>query len=511
MDAIAQLALMAKAKRVFESDTTFLSFPALSPLSYLPEALRFGSATEMTADDLREESEFARTANQLPRSVIAPVYSPEYLWDVYRDVLETARLATPSLAPVDSGALAAARSLLYATDADGLRIDSDTMRTYKQHRDAVIKAHEEFRNQQLTAETSTDPAVQARWKDEDEPRLREGIRQLEDAWVSSGSKAEVEAAQQVEQAAAAVSPISGWSEWRSAFQGDLDLATDTNQIRFAITSYSPYDIFSADDWPRFTLSGDEIRQLAEEAPAELREIFAGGSGGSEIESLSFEYRSVSVTRPWLRPNLFTSRFWRLPDGAEPLSDGQGGGRCPAYICALVFARNVTVKHREQSGGNTAIPVAQILQFEEAALSPMFVQLATDAQLVAAKPPEPLVATPLIATAAVQPMLPGRASLRLRATAFGEGALAMRVAAPIATPTAAPAAASAPATRLIRMPRGRLLAGIEAVGPPAQPAPEPAPPPPAPPAPERVGEVMILAFICKRIGRSPDPDPALSWG
>jgi len=504
MDAIAQLALMAKAKRVFESDTTFLSFPALSPLSYLPEQLQFGSVTEMTADDLREESEFARTANQLPRSVIAPTYTPEYLWDVYREVLETARLATPSLAPVDSGALAAARVLLYATDADGLRTDSDTMRAYKQHRDAVIKAQEDFRNQQLTAETSTDPAVQARWKEEDEPRLRDGIRQLEDTWVSSGFKAEVEAAQQVEQAGAAISPISGWSEWRSAFQEDLDLATDTNQIRFAITSYSPYDIFSA-DWPRFTLSGDEIRQLAEEAPAELREIFASGSGGSEIESLTFEYRSVAITRPWLRPSLFASRFWRLPGGTEPLSDGQGSGRCPAYICALVFARNVTVKHREQSGGGRAIPVAQILQFEKAAMSPMFAQLATDAQLVAVKPTEPMVAAPLVATAAVQPMLPSRASLRLRATAFGEAGLARRVAAPMA----APVAVSPPGTRLIRVPRGRLLGGIEAVGAPAEPGPEP--PPPPPPAPERVGEVMILAFICKRIGRSPDPDPALTWG
>ena len=52
MDALAQLALMAKAKRVFEALETFLSFPALSPLSYLPDELRFGNAGEMTPDDL---------------------------------------------------------------------------------------------------------------------------------------------------------------------------------------------------------------------------------------------------------------------------------------------------------------------------------------------------------------------------------------------------------------------------------------------------------------------------
>ena len=500
MDAIAQLALMAKAKRVFESDTTFLSFPALSPQSYLPEQLRFGSATEMTAQDLIEASEFARTVNQVPRSVIAPIDEGEYLWDIYSEVLETARVAAPSVAPVDAGTLAAALALLYVTDADGLRTDSETLRAYKQHRDAVIEAQEDFRNQQLTAESSTDAAVQARWKDEVEPRLRDAIQQLEDAWVGSGFKTQVEAAQQVEQAGAAGSPTTVWTEWRSAFQEDLDLVTDTNQIRFALTGYSPFDIFSADDWPRFTLSSDEIGQLTAEAPAELREIFASGSGASEIESLSFEYRSASVTRPWLRPGLFKSRFWRLPEGAEALADGEDGGRCPAYICALVFVRNVVVKYLERPVASDGVPVVQILQFEKAALSPKFAQLATYAELVATKPADPVVAAPFPAETALQPMVASRASLHLRAAAFGDAGLESRVAAP---------AVATPVTRLLRVPRGRLLGGIEAVGPPAEPTAEP--PPPPPPAPERVGEVMILAFICKRIGRSPDPDPALSWG
>jgi len=42
MDAAAQLAVMAKAKLVFETPGTFLSFPALSPLSFRPGDRRPG-------------------------------------------------------------------------------------------------------------------------------------------------------------------------------------------------------------------------------------------------------------------------------------------------------------------------------------------------------------------------------------------------------------------------------------------------------------------------------------
>ena len=42
--------------------------------------------------------------------------------------------------------------------------------------------------------------------------------------------------------------------------------------------------------------------------------------------------------------------------------------------------------------------------------------------------------------------------------------------------------------------------------------EPAPPPPPPPAPQaNPEEIAILAFICRRVPRCPDPDPTLAWG
>ena len=81
--------MMTKAKAIFESDDTFLSFPALSPLSYSAEQLAFVVPGDLTPQRLNDASEFAHVANQIPRGVLAPVAQGEYLWEVYRDVLAT--------------------------------------------------------------------------------------------------------------------------------------------------------------------------------------------------------------------------------------------------------------------------------------------------------------------------------------------------------------------------------------------------------------------------------------
>jgi hypothetical protein len=65
MDATAQLALMTKAKIVFERPGTFLSFPALVPIAFSPAELDFGKALS----DPKVSAalvEFSRAVNQCP-------------------------------------------------------------------------------------------------------------------------------------------------------------------------------------------------------------------------------------------------------------------------------------------------------------------------------------------------------------------------------------------------------------------------------------------------------------
>jgi hypothetical protein len=494
VDNSAQLALMTKAKLVFESESTFLSFPALSPLSYPPDRLKFGTAGEMTAQDLSDLSEFARITNQIPRGVLAPVEEGEYLWDVYQEVLETKQLSAGAMSTEEKAQYDEAMAFLYTHSADGLRQPSAALTAYCQYRDAHIKTQEDYKNRQFTAEWSADPAVQAQWRDVDEPRLRQEVQRLEQEWLTQGFRAQVEEAQQVEQACNARAPSRTWDEWQKAFIDDLDKDTDTNQIRFAETGFSPSDLFDTGSWLRFTLTNAEMTRLIRQAPPELQAIYGSDMADPSIDSMSFEYRSVAVIRPWFRPALFKARFWRLGTAGGELSNGGNPpqGDCPAYIVALVFARNVTIQHRQQTGARaeklenpgTLLTLAPNIQLRQLSL----------ARATAVSPGRTMRATDIGATRAVsmQPRValaaPQKALLLKSQTFSALGQI--RELRPIPTPGPRPLPTPSPKQ------------------PPAPP--EPAQPP-APPQAPPTDEVTILAFICKRLPRCPDPDPALTWG
>ena len=473
MDTFTQLALMAKAKRVFESDDTFLSSPALSPIAYEPEELTFAAPGEMTPQSLALMSEFARLTNAIPRGAIAPQEEAEYLWDVYRDVLETAQLAGGDLSPADTPRYEAATNLLYTRSADGLVSDSDAYTTYKQHRDAHIAALEDYRNRQLSAESSLDPADQARWRDDEEPRLREEVWRFEERWRTDGRKADIEEALQVEQACAVRAPSLVWNEWKTSFNADLDTQTDTSLINFAATAFSPYDFVDDNTWPRFTLTRPEMTRLVGEAPPELVERL-GSSAHEDILRVSFEYRSVAVSRPWFKPALFKSRIWRLPNGAEALSDGTAAlrGRCPAYIAAIVFARNISIERRPPAAPRPA----------DTGHSQR-----TDVRVPRRRP---VVRDHRDATR--NHLSAGRSIvvLQQRTRPDEDGRRARG-----STPRPA-----------VRVNRGGFASMRPRGGLPARNV--PSAPPLAPTTP--TSELTVLAFICKRVSRCPDPDPQLSW-
>jgi hypothetical protein len=477
VDAAAYLALLSKAKRVFESEATFLSFPVLSQLTYDVADLRF-SGDEPAAQRLAALSEFSRVTNRIQRGVVAAIDGDEYLWDVYDDILSNAEVADPVLTEEQEKECAAAFGLLYTETAEGLKQDSPALASYKSLRDSYIHAVEEYRNRQLTADLSADPAVKAQWV-ADEPELQQAIADIEASWQSTGRRAEVEAAQQVERSYNAKAPALRWDDWRESFVADLDLATDTNQIRFAATVYSPSDVFDRDDWLRFTLAGDEIVALCDQAPEELREIVGDVATASAIESVSFEYRSVALDRAWLERSVFESRFWRLgPDGGE-LSDGGDppNGRCPAYAVALVFARRITVTW-------TSAPPAG-----DEGTDPRRLLVLRPDLLQRLRLPRPVVVPRPRLSTTLTGARPGTFATLRRLTPLP----------PAATQPSPQVRGAAPRLdlRLTRM-RHPLVTGLP------EPAPEEHPPS------SSGDDVTILGFLCKRVPRCPDPDPSLDW-
>jgi len=528
LEPFAQLALMAKAKLVFESENTFLSFPALSPLSYPPERLKFVKpGGEVTPQDLADLSEFARITNRIPRGVLAPEDEEEYLWDVYHEVLTTAQISSGSMSASEKAEYDGAIAFLYVSGPDGLRRPGPALTAYNQRRDAHIKAQEEYKAAQFTAESSDDPAVQTRWRDEDEPRLREELRRIEEAWLTGGQKARVEAAQQIERSRAALDPSLIWKEWQKSFIADLDMQTDTNNIQYAITGFSPSDLFDIGSWPRFTLTRDEMTRLAPLAPPELLTIFGSSPGNPDIESVSFEFRSVALNRPWFESDVFKNRCWRLGAGAESLSDGgtPPKGRCPAYISALVFARNVTVQRRQQSGAEpalTAVKPSMLLRLDEARR--------VNAGLHAASIYPAASARARRQDAVMQPrMTPKFTAARTAILSPQRDRITRR-------PVHQEAEATRAKMQLTAARSRNRLAGLSWTTVAVDPAPQPETPidptgnfvwvkdhwerPRAKTATETKpdtaaetklsDEIIILAFICKRLPLCPNPDPALSW-
>lgn len=512
MDALAQLALMTKAKLVFESPDTFLSFPALIPKSYTPDQMKFSQAAST-----QELAEFSVLTNALPQGTLFQPSLDHVLWDVYQGVLQNAQVAEGTLTAQQTAELQAAQSFLSVQGPDGLLVDSPAAVAYKQYQQAWFAATQNYNNQKITASASADPNVQAQWKNNGEPLARAQVDAAESDWEIKGFKAQVDQAKQAEQTYAAQSPQLKWQSWKDLCIPVIDLPFDaTTNTYFGPTVFAPYDICDHGGWPSFSISGSDIPNLVNQAPAELKNIFGRTSGNSTIDSLSFEYCSVALIRPWFRPDLFYARFWRLPDATVQLSDGSDPpqGDWPAYITAVVFARNIVVT----THGAGAVQPQPVRSFPPLMVADLRIQAAP------APKPMPMVLRPQIAMmaqpaaptkVAAQPIAMRAAPVTMIRPMMMERTMAVSSApmarmAPVAE--ARPQVAPVAATRINPTVMMRLNAATFSRTPVPAPGPATPPPPPPPSQTQSSGaQISVLAFICKRLPKCPNPDPALNWG
>lgn len=494
MDAFVQLALIEKSKRVFLTDDgVFLSFPLLSPLTFSQHELA-SLATPASAADYAAAADFARTVNFLPRDMVASVVGDNYLWDVYADVLGRADVARGSAGTVGSAGGDVA-SLLYEIAEDGTRSETASYRLYRQYRDAWFVARENYSARKLTGELTDDPEASEHWTKVEEPALRAALAEAEDAWKTVGHRAEIEAALQAERDAALNDPRRRWAEWAKAFNPDIDLLTDTGGGRYAPTGLSPRDLAADTAWLHFDLSASEMASLVGTAPQALKVVLDDDSS-SAIEHVSFDYRSVSIVRPWFRDDALTSRIWRSSDPELSLSDGGNppSGACPAYARAIVFVRNLQVfSHAEP-----AKPSVGALRFTIAADRLTRRDLRIDPMLIrrsarAAPTPAPGPAVPALPVA----IAAQRAFRRLDTESLTMAA----------TRPATPVRPHAPMIKRFnpRLVTPGLARNISAA---ATETPSPAAPAPAPPV--HGDDISILAFICRRLPKTPDPIASLNW-
>jgi hypothetical protein len=206
---------------------------------------------------------------------------------------------------------------------------------------------------------------------------------------------------------------------------------------------------------------------------------------SSLKSLAFEFSSATIVRPWFAPEAFRARFWRLADGEPVISDGgtPGAGLCPAYVTAVVFVRKVKAEDKPDAppARPATFTFANDLTIARHHHATPAVRLA---MMRAARP----------APAAARHVLPLRRAVGMR---VGGGAMV----ADLAVAHAAPAPAAAPARPIADVRHLAMLKGGAFTR---------ALPVAATPAPAVSDDIFVMAFICRKVGRCPDPDPALQW-
>lgn len=221
----------------------------------------------------------------------------------------------------------------------------------------------------------------------------------------------------------------------------------------------------------------------------------------------FEFSSAAILRPWFTSDVFRARFWRFGDTSRALSDGKAPpkGSCPAYVTVVVFARNVKVV-KDTAAGLPPSTSFEGLRFTTVALNqPRLAQLSTNV-LREGQPLRAEVIPPKTKPIRVENRnLSRTVSMAAVRQPVGARALSGQPSANLSKLTVTRLGSQ----QLLMRPRTgvRPPSGISVPPPPGVVVPIPVQP--ALPAPVD-NRIYILAFICKAVPKSPDPDVSLQW-
>lgn len=519
------LALATKLKRLFETSADkFLSFPV--GLAYPTPFFSFMQADGglSAVDQENYKLEFARFTNRLPTDTASfPLDTDQMLWNVYGRSLAESVFANSTLTPAQNAQLEQAIGFLTDTqtvDGVDMAVTSAILQAYYQYKTIYDDINRQYIDEKLSVEFAAN--------DEEGRRLREtwaAIREktwldqliaAEENWINIGQRDTVRHYQSVR---ADLEPKRFPLQFKTACQNDLTLAElpDLNArgiLGGYVTFFSPNDAFQPrSPWQNLTLSKAEIVALAAQAPAELSARFGSGQADDTIERLSFEYNKVVLVRPWLKTDFFMARTWKLPTNAV-LSDGNrpSRGLLPAYTSSLIVVRNIRVTRLKTAAATRplVIPILSKMQmgtFVVRNQSPPIVAKPQPKVMLQPgvfklfkplaqhdDPNHSVAAADVLARVPVQHLQMQQATY-LRST--------------IATPVLTELKTVRPLNVIKPIWAGPIWGGVH----PATPV---TPTTPATPPPQMVEEkfdfdgVVIVAFECTRLPKSPDPDLSLPW-
>lgn len=344
---------------MFEKEDKYLTFPAGLGFSYnYLEFMKDPSKALLSAQEqLNFAADFSRQMNLIPED--KPVFMTDasrFLWDEVRKILNESVFAESTLTPEEERQLAEAIDFLTdeKIDIDGSKVpvNSPQVSKYYEYKTIAEEAERVYLDEKLSVQFAEGPDAQQlkeKWNSYREKQLKEAWDKAEADWINLGFKRQVEEYSALKNSLELRKYVN---LYRQACLDELNISEifDLNGrgIGFYTTFFSPMDAFEKQlPWTSITLTKSEILGLIREAPPELKTIFGADQGEIDIEAISLEYNNIVIIRPWFKPEYFKSRYWRLPD-ARIISDGQvpRGGMLPAYITSMIVARNIRVTRRK---------------------------------------------------------------------------------------------------------------------------------------------------------------------
>lgn len=331
MDNTEKLMLIGSLEKIFGSADSFVNYPIHDLREYEKKEIRSVFEGVSSTDSLRTIAEFSRRIHVIPKGNVFEQDSGPALWRVYRDILKFACLKDSDEPEPDIDEV---------PTPSGFEDQEAAYAAYEDNYFRLIKAYRKER--ELHAD---DPG----WRTKLEPaRLRE-ISSLEREWVLKGSKNEIDRHHFERMLSKGKSHSLIWKKWSERFIDDLHVRSDLDGGQYASFSLFP-DPFS-ESWAKF--EADNVTDLKRLIPDNLKGIFKT-EDLDWVESVSFEYLKVSISRPWFSPDLFDTDFWDIEAVDWPyrntiIAKGKGimEGICPAYISELVLVRKVKVDYRKR--------------------------------------------------------------------------------------------------------------------------------------------------------------------
>ena len=366
MLANISLALASKISLILDalqtsSSSKFITFlPPSQKLEFNYSELVFFNVEDANVNKIDantvelNRSNFAEIVNRIPEDSVS--FSPldsGYLWDVFESIVK----GNSIIARIELS-LEEEKTLKLAHD-----FCLDNFGTYKSYKITLDQCILDYEEAKCSAEYATGPErekLQKNWHDYQEQMLAERIANAKKDLLILGKQSEINAHLTIIDNLEARKAIS---LLKDQLVTKLQLYAKGVPYRagtqYLYTDFSPLGTFDKESpaWSSITLYSSEIQTLCAKASAQLKSMFDHVALTENISSISFEYAIVSIVREWFSEAYLTSKNWNfaLP-GSTLVSNGQNPsiGQIPAFINKIICVRKLSYKQQKVTIKNSSI-------------------------------------------------------------------------------------------------------------------------------------------------------------